>query len=246
MNITRLNTLNDDKVIVKGNGGGSTTPTKLQRNDVNFFDYDGTLLYSYSWDEAKELTELPALPIHNGLEVREWNYTLEDIKEQGTETTIGKADVGACCYDGNGEQIEGFGVRIIPRGVTSTQYLINNSVFCVVSIPNTVSYIADSTISNAAILHELKIPISVDDVQEYYCAFRDGCICGDIWWNGNSRELDFVHNTQISKPYIILTRLLVSVIYLSHIALLDSQRLFKACGSFPVKCFMCFMILAKQ
>lgn len=57
----------------------------IKRSDVNFFDYDGTLLYAYSWEEAKNLTELPALPVHEGLEVREWNYTIEDILEQGAK-----------------------------------------------------------------------------------------------------------------------------------------------------------------
>lgn len=67
--------------LINGSQGGSTT-NELKRNDVNFFDYDGTLLYAYSWEEAKNLKALPALPKHEGLEVREWNYTLEDIKEQ--------------------------------------------------------------------------------------------------------------------------------------------------------------------
>lgn len=93
MNIIRLN--NDspkNKIVVRGNGGsnsgGGSTGGELKRNDVNFFDYDGTLLYSYSWDEAKKLTELPALPVHPEYEVREWNYTLEDIKEQGVESIV--------------------------------------------------------------------------------------------------------------------------------------------------------------
>lgn len=69
---------------------------ELKRNDVNFFDYDGTLLYAYSWEEAKELTMLPALPEHDGLEVREWNYTLEDIKAQGVDCFID--EYGDTCY----------------------------------------------------------------------------------------------------------------------------------------------------
>ena len=66
-----------------GNSGDNSGDDGLKRNDVNFFDYDGTLLYAYTYEEACALTELPPLPIHDGLEVREWNYTLEDIKAQG-------------------------------------------------------------------------------------------------------------------------------------------------------------------
>lgn len=59
--------------------------------DVNFYDCDGTRLYSYSWDEVLAMTELPPLPSRMGLTCQEWNYTLEDIKEQSHH----KADVGA-------------------------------------------------------------------------------------------------------------------------------------------------------
>lgn len=85
------------KVNVPTEGGG--TSGELERNDVNFFDYDGTLLYAYSWEEAKNLTELPALPVHDGLEVREWNYTLEDIKAQGVEGFMTEYDT--CRYAGD-------------------------------------------------------------------------------------------------------------------------------------------------
>lgn len=57
-------------------GGG--TPT--ERKDVNFFDYDGTLLYSYTFAEAAALSTLPDLPTHTGLTVQGWNYSIADIR----------------------------------------------------------------------------------------------------------------------------------------------------------------------
>ena len=54
-------------------------------NDVLFFDYDGTPLYSYSKDEAISLTELPPTPVHDGLICGGWNYTLEDIQSELNE-----------------------------------------------------------------------------------------------------------------------------------------------------------------
>lgn len=71
-----------------GSGGGSTDDKELKRNDVNFFDYDGTLLYAYTWEKALELTELPEGPKHEGLVFQEWNYSLEDIWEQGSDYII--------------------------------------------------------------------------------------------------------------------------------------------------------------
>ena len=39
----------------------------VEEKDVNFYDYDGTLLYSYTFSEATQLLELPEMPDHEGL-----------------------------------------------------------------------------------------------------------------------------------------------------------------------------------
>lgn len=71
-------------------GGGSGTVGALVSNDVNFYDYDGTLLYAYTWEQACALSELPPLPTQQGLICQGWNYTLDDIRAQR-----GYCDVGA-------------------------------------------------------------------------------------------------------------------------------------------------------
>ena len=48
--------------------------------DINFFDYDGTLLYSYTADEFQTVSTLPPNPQHTGLIAQGWNWTLADIK----------------------------------------------------------------------------------------------------------------------------------------------------------------------
>lgn len=53
-----------------------------RKNDVNFYDYDGTILYSYTAQEASELTALPANPSHSGLTSQGWNYTLAEMKTE--------------------------------------------------------------------------------------------------------------------------------------------------------------------
>lgn len=57
---------------------GGTGDAK-QIKDVNFFDYDGTLIESYTQAEAEALTELPTPPTHPGLVFQEWNHSLDDI-----------------------------------------------------------------------------------------------------------------------------------------------------------------------
>ena len=68
--------------------GGSTNPT-AKYNEVNFYDYDGTLLYSYTVEEAQALTELPPLPSQPGLICQEWNYDLETIKSYNRAVDVG-------------------------------------------------------------------------------------------------------------------------------------------------------------
>ena len=70
-------------------GGGGEMPVSAKWNDVTFIDYDGSVLYSYSLAEAQALTELPALPSHNGLVCQGWNCTLEAIKALNRPVTVG-------------------------------------------------------------------------------------------------------------------------------------------------------------
>ena len=76
--------------------GGSLTPAT--KKEVNFYDYDGTILYSYTVAEAAALTELPALPSHDGLVCQGWNWTLDGIKAMG-----GAVDVGAMYITDDGK-----------------------------------------------------------------------------------------------------------------------------------------------
>ena len=70
-------------------GGGGETPASAKWDDVTFIDYDGSVLYSYSLAEAQALTELPALPSHEGLVCQGWNWTLEAIKALNRPVTVG-------------------------------------------------------------------------------------------------------------------------------------------------------------
>lgn len=71
---------------------GSITTGGLELKDVNFIDYDGTLLYSYTAEEAAALTALPDNPTHEGLIAQGWNYTLAEM--QAEITAQGQCDIG--------------------------------------------------------------------------------------------------------------------------------------------------------
>jgi hypothetical protein len=66
---------------VTSGGGGSSEPS----NDVNFIDYDGTIVKSYTKADFMALNALPDNPTHDGLTAQGWNWTLADAKTQLTE-----------------------------------------------------------------------------------------------------------------------------------------------------------------
>ena len=73
--------------------GGTVASTR--EKDVNFIDYDGTILYSYTLSEAQALTELPELPSNDGLICQGWNWSLADIKALNRAVTVGASYVTA-------------------------------------------------------------------------------------------------------------------------------------------------------
>ena len=68
------------KISGNAGGGGGGGSSSARPKDVNFYDYDGTLVASYSLSEAQSLTALPDAPTHSGLTFQGWNYTLEKVK----------------------------------------------------------------------------------------------------------------------------------------------------------------------
>lgn len=81
-------------------GGGSVKEYDV--DDVTFYDYDGTIVYSCSMAEAQNLMELPTPPEHKGLVFQEWNWTLEEIKSSSVGADVGPmydTEDGAVVYN---------------------------------------------------------------------------------------------------------------------------------------------------
>ena len=58
----------------------ATPATPIAENDVTFYDYDGTVVASYTAAEFANLTAMPTNPSHTGLVAEGWNWTLADAK----------------------------------------------------------------------------------------------------------------------------------------------------------------------
>lgn len=66
----------------------------ITEKDVNFYDYDGTLVNSYTKNEFLALNEMPSNPTHSGLTAQGWNWTLADAKEMMSYADT--LDIGQC------------------------------------------------------------------------------------------------------------------------------------------------------
>lgn len=68
-------------------GGGTTGP--VYPKDINFYDYDGFLLESWTLAELQTKTALPDYPTHAGLISQGWNWTLEALKATNRRMNVG-------------------------------------------------------------------------------------------------------------------------------------------------------------
>lgn len=67
-------------------------PAKVPERDVNFYDYDGTVVASYTASDFANLSALPNNPTHTGLTSQGWNWTLADAKTY--VASYGKLNIG--------------------------------------------------------------------------------------------------------------------------------------------------------
>ena len=104
-------------------GGGDVNPT-AENNDVTFYDYDGTIRYSYTAEEFLALTEMPPLPTQKGLICQEWNWSYEDAMEYVAE--YGILDVGATYITDDGKTR--LYIRIAAEGRMDVPLYFNQSV----------------------------------------------------------------------------------------------------------------------
>ncbi len=116
----------EDMAAAVGNiesGGGGAIPSASPK-EVNFYDYDGKLLYSYTLAEAQSLAALPAAPDHSSdtipLTFQEWNYTLAQVN-----ALTDNANIGATYIPTDGKthltiNIAEYGRMVVPLYYTQT------------------------------------------------------------------------------------------------------------------------------
>ena len=104
-------------LLIGGSGGGGGGGSAVEEKDVNFIDYDGTILYSYTKAEFANLSALPANPSHTGLTAQGWNWTKAQITAQLTAMPDAPVWVGQMYVTSSGDteiDIELFDGRLSP------------------------------------------------------------------------------------------------------------------------------------
>ena len=79
-------------------GNSNATPATFAPKDITFYDYDGTIVTSWTLEELATKTALPDYPSHEGLTCQGWNWSLADLK-----TTNRKMNVGAMYITDDGK-----------------------------------------------------------------------------------------------------------------------------------------------
>ena len=90
-----INTPTDIATIPSGGGGGSLS------TDVVFYDYDGSVVTSYSATDFANLSAMPANPTHTGLTAQGWNWSLTDAKAY--VASYGKLNIGQMYITSDGK-----------------------------------------------------------------------------------------------------------------------------------------------
>lgn len=86
-----------DIASIPSGGGGSS----VEKKDVNFYDYDGTVVNSYTAAEFANLSTMPDNPSHDGLTAQGWNWSLSDAKSY--VASYGKLDIGQMYITSDGK-----------------------------------------------------------------------------------------------------------------------------------------------
>lgn len=150
--------------------GSCNINERVVEKDVNFYDYEGTLLYSYTKQEALALTALPPLPdrTSENLTNEGWNMSIADIAERINKGMFYVA-VG-CTYHTTDNKTH---MTVVPDENHTTIYLYikpsianDTTVYWGDGTSNTISSTSATQLSHtySSNLFEIEVDLSIESV----------------------------------------------------------------------------------
>ena len=150
-------------VTVNVSGGGGSSASKKQ---INFIDYDGTILHSYTKSEWQSVTALPSNPSHTGLTAQGWNWTKAQIDAQLTAVPNGDVWVGQMYITTSGD------TEIDVRFVDSTR--LSPYLSCAVNGEITIDWgdNSTSTVTGTTLTSRINTQHTYTSVGDYTITIR--------------------------------------------------------------------------
>ena len=97
---TRLAQNVETNILKMAEEGGGSCSVDVPKRDVNFYDYDGTVVASYSANDFLQLSEMPKNPTHEGLISQGWNWSYDSAIDYVSK--YGLLEVGQSYITDNG------------------------------------------------------------------------------------------------------------------------------------------------
>ena len=195
-----------NSIVVNVPSAPSPTPS-VESNDVKFYDYDGTIVHSYSASEFANLSAMPNNPTHTGLTAQGWNWSLADAKTYVAK--YGSLDIGQMYVTSDGK------TKIyisLPEGRTSPilqLYLNANSELDIDWGDGSTHSTFTSTSANyKSERHEYSASgdyvIAITVVSGGFVLQSSSTVVSSILWNGNNNanSPDKAYNSTIKKVEI--------------------------------------------
>ena len=186
--------------------GGTVSPS-ADKKAVNFYDYDGAILYSYTVEEAQALTSLPTLPSHAGLICQGWNWSLEDIKSYNRAVNVGamyitddgKTRIYIHLEEGRTSPMLGCcpnGTVTVDWGDGSTSTLTGHGTY------NSLSYVRWTNNHNYATPGDYIITLTVNGSMGFFGSIYNTEFSGILRYSSGDDMRNYVYRNAVQKVEI--------------------------------------------
>ena len=178
---------------------GGTTPGAP--GDITFYDYDGTIVTSWTLAELATKTALPDYPSHEGLICQGWNWSLADLKTTNRKMNVGvmyitddgKTRIYIRLEEGRTSPMLG----VCPNGTVTVDWGDGTTPD---TLTGTSTSVVQWTPNHAyAVPGEYVIELTVDGTMDFYNGFSSTQGCAILRYSSGSDARNYVYQSSVQK-----------------------------------------------